>query len=115
MVCSRDIDFIEDRSTTLDKVMSTDLLTAQESTSLEACNKVMQEGKKGKLPIVNHNFELVSLISRQDLSKRRDFPNASTDKATKQVSFHSWLSFLTFILMLAVAASCGRRCRHSPS
>jgi IMP dehydrogenase len=110
MVCSRDIDFIEDRSTTLDKVMSVDLLTAQESTSLEACNKVMQEGKKGKLPIVNQNGELVSLISRQDLSKRRDFPNASTDKATKQVS--PWELQHNSLLIHPGVATCWCRCGH---
>lgn len=84
IVSNRDIDFIEDRSTKLRDVMSKDLITAREGVSLSEANKILRESKKGKLPIVNARGEFVSLISRRDLLKNRDFPHASKD-ANKQL------------------------------
>jgi IMP dehydrogenase len=84
IVSNRDIDFIEDRSTKLSTVMSTDLITAPEGVSLSEANKILRESKKGKLPIVNARGEFLSLISRRDLVKNRDFPHASKD-ANKQL------------------------------
>ena len=80
IVSSRDIDFVEDRSTKLSQVMSTELITAQEGVSLREANELLRQAKKGKLPVVNAGGELVALISRTDLKKARDFPNATYDE-----------------------------------
>lgn len=79
MVSNRDIDFIEDRSVKLADVMTTQLTTAKEGVSLKEANQILKKSKRGKLPIVNSADELVALISRRDLLKNRDFPNASKD------------------------------------
>jgi len=81
IVTNRDIDFEQDRSKVLSEVMTTNLVTAPEGVSLSEANKILRESKKGKLPVVDKNFHLVSLVSRNDLVKNRDYPDASKDSS----------------------------------
>lgn len=80
IVTNRDIDYVEDRQIKLRDVMTTDLVTAPASISLDQANEVMRQSKKGKLPVINANGEIVALISRTDIKKSRSFPFASKDK-----------------------------------
>ncbi|HEY1407072.1 MAG TPA: IMP dehydrogenase [Spirochaetota bacterium] len=79
IVSNRDIDFEKDRTRKLRDVMTTDLKTATQGISLSEANKILRESKKGKLPIVDNEGRLVSLMSRSDLLKNREFPNSSKD------------------------------------
>ncbi|KAJ1633741.1 IMP dehydrogenase [Pavlovales sp. CCMP2436] len=85
IVTTRDHDFILDRNTLVKDVMTTDVVVAEEGCSLEEANNILRDSKKGKLPIVNAHNELVSLISRKDLRKNRDYPNASKDHGNKRL------------------------------
>jgi IMP dehydrogenase len=80
IVTNRDFDFVADKSTPLSQLMTTELVVAQEGASLEEAFQLLRASKKGKLPIVNTAGELVSLISRNDLLKSRDFPQATKDE-----------------------------------
>lgn len=83
IVTSRDIDFLDHTSeTTISQIMTTGdaLVTAPASISLQDANDILEKSKKGKLPIVNDNQELVALIARTDLKKSRTFPMSSKDE-----------------------------------
>jgi IMP dehydrogenase len=74
IVTKRDVDFQEDRSVLVEDVMTKEVVTIQEPVTLAQANSRLAECKKGKLPVVNADGELVSLISRTDLRKARDYP-----------------------------------------
>lgn len=85
IVTNRDLQFEDDFSQTVDKVMVTDLITAQSGVTLIEANKILAQSKKGKLPIVDKDFNLVSMISRSDLTKNLYFPLASKLPDSKQL------------------------------
>lgn len=87
LVTSRDIDFLEDRTQPLSAVMTKreDLVTLKVGCTLEEANIKLKESKKGRLPVVDSEFKLISLVSRKDLNKNQDWPLASKDHTTKQL------------------------------
>lgn len=84
LVTSRDVDFIDDRSQKLSELMVplSDLIVGTYPCTLEQANKTLKSAKLGTLPIVNEVGNLVSLVTRMDLVKNRDYPNALKDPET---------------------------------
>ncbi|KAH7403221.1 IMP dehydrogenase/GMP reductase [Cadophora sp. MPI-SDFR-AT-0126] len=85
IVTNRDIQFEDDDSQLVSAVMVTDLVTAAAGTTLLEANKILAKSKKGKLPIVDTQGNLVSMISRSDLTKNLHFPLASKLPDSKQL------------------------------
>jgi IMP dehydrogenase len=85
LVTNRDIDLEKDRSRKLEEVMTRDLLWARKGVSLEEANQILRRSKKGKLPIVDEEGRLLALVTRSDLIKNREFPDATKDTVTKRL------------------------------
>ena len=85
MVTTRDIQFHPTLSDPVTAVMSSDLVTAPDGTTLLEANDVLRKSKKGKLPIVDSSYNLVSLLSRSDLMKNLHYPLASKLPHSKQL------------------------------
>ena len=84
IVTSRDTQF-EEPGTLLSSVMTTSLVTAQEGITLKEANAILRTSKKGKLPIVDSEGRLKSLLSRSDLLKTQSYPLASKRPDSKQL------------------------------
>ena len=65
--------------------MTTDLVTARTGISLSEANDILRKSKKGKLPVVDTDGNLVSLVSRADLMKNLHYPLASKLPDSKQL------------------------------
>lgn len=85
MITTRDIQFHPSLDDPVTAVMSTDLVTAPSGTTLSEANAVLSKSKKGKLPIVDANGYLISLLSRSDLMKNLHYPLASKLPHSKQL------------------------------
>ncbi len=84
IVTSRDVQF-QPRSVRLADVMTTSLITASEGVTLFDANDILRDSKKGKLPIVDAQGRLVSLLARSDLLKNQIYPLASKIPESKQL------------------------------
>lgn len=85
IVTSRDVQFHDNDASKVSEVMTTDLIVGQKGIDLTKGNELLRASKKGKLPIVDDNGNLVSLISLTDLQKNQSYPLASKSFDSKQL------------------------------
>lgn len=80
IITNRDMRFISDMSSIVRDVMTAaPLVTAKEGTTLEDAEKVLQQHKIEKLPIVNDADKLIGLITIKDIEKKKQYPYANKD------------------------------------
>lgn len=80
IITNRDLRFIQDYSLKIDEVMTKEeLVTASVGTTLEEAEKILQQYKIEKLPIVDDQGILKGLITIKDIEKVIEFPNAAKD------------------------------------
>jgi IMP dehydrogenase len=81
IVTNRDLRFEPNMDKKLGSIMTRgNLITAEIGTTLEEAEKLLQEFKVEKLPIVDESYKLVGLITFKDIEKKKNFPNACKDK-----------------------------------
>ena len=56
-----------------------ELLVAKEGISLEDAHTMLEESKHSKLIVVDNEGNLFAMVTRRDLEKRQDFPDATLD------------------------------------
>lgn len=81
IITNRDLRFIQDYSTKISDVMTKEnLITAPVGTTLEEAEKILQQYKVEKLPLVDENGVLKGLITIKDIEKVIEFPNSAKDE-----------------------------------
>ncbi|MUV37958.1 IMP dehydrogenase [Lentibacillus sp. JNUCC-1] len=81
ILTNRDLKFIEDYSMATSEVMTKEnLITAPVGTTLKEAEKLLQQHKIEKLPLVDDNQILKGLITIKDIEKVIEFPNAAKDE-----------------------------------
>eukprot|EP00928_Gymnodinium_smaydae_P080648 TRINITY_DN64304_c0_g1_i1.p1 TRINITY_DN64304_c0_g1~~TRINITY_DN64304_c0_g1_i1.p1 ORF type:complete len:520 (+),score=98.74 TRINITY_DN64304_c0_g1_i1:99-1658(+) len=79
IVTSRDLEVVENQRTPISKVMVKDVFSAKEPLSLVEAREKLKFAKVGKLLVVDEEDRFVSMVTRADLKKIRDYPCASRD------------------------------------
>lgn len=80
IITNRDLRFENDNERKVEEVMtSTNLITAKEGTSLQQAERILQDHKIEKLPVVGENGKLVGLITYRDIIKVSENPQANKD------------------------------------
>ncbi len=81
IVTNRDLMFEADPDRLLTEVMTAEgLVTAPVGTTLEQAERILNEHKIEKLPVVDNGRTLRGLITLKDITKKRQFPNAAKDE-----------------------------------
>ncbi len=80
IITNRDLRFEKEDQKTVGEVMTSEhLVTAEERTTMEEAEEILQANKIEKLPVVRKDGTLLGLITYRDISKKRNKPNANKD------------------------------------
>ncbi|MEI6185156.1 MAG: IMP dehydrogenase, partial [Bacteroidota bacterium] len=81
ILTNRDLRFeVNNKSKKISEVMtSTNIITAPEGTNLAMAEKILQQYKIEKLPVVSKQGKLVGLITYRDILQLRNYPDAVKD------------------------------------
>ncbi|MDA8131666.1 MAG: IMP dehydrogenase [Elusimicrobia bacterium] len=81
LLTNRDLRFLKDLDKKVSSAMTTKLVTARPGTTIEQAERLLQEHRIEKLPLVDRNGALKGLITVRDILNRKQYPDACKDKA----------------------------------
>jgi IMP dehydrogenase len=79
IVTNRDLRFENNRAKKITEVMTTNLITTNHQTTLQAAARILQKHKIEKLPMIDESGKLIGLITYKDITKTKDRPNSCKD------------------------------------
>lgn len=79
IITNRDLRFEKNMNKPVKELMTTKVVTLKNGSTLEKAEKVLQEHRIEKLPIVDENNKLIGLITYKDIIKSKTRPNACLD------------------------------------
>jgi IMP dehydrogenase len=79
IVTNRDLRFENNHARKITEVMTTNLITTNHQTNLDAAARILQKHKIEKLPMIDENGKLIGLITYKDITKAKDRPNSCKD------------------------------------
>jgi inosine-5''-monophosphate dehydrogenase len=80
IVTNRDLRFVTDWASPVAEVMTDDeLVTAKKGTSLEEAERILQQHRIEKLPLVDDAGRLSGLITIKDIENVKQYPNSAKD------------------------------------
>lgn len=81
IITNRDVKYQENLQMKVEELMTKEhLVTSDKETNLEQAKKILLENRIEKLPIVDHDFKLVGLITIKDIDNQLEYPQANKDK-----------------------------------
>jgi IMP dehydrogenase len=80
IITRRDITFETNHKSKISDLMSKNVITAKEGTTIEQAKQILHNHRIEKLPVVDSNNRIVGLITSKDILKMDQFPYASKDK-----------------------------------
>ena len=80
IVTNRDLRFENNGKRKITEVMTTNLITTNHKTNLEAAARILQKHKIEKLPMVDDMGKLIGLITYKDITKTKDRPSSCKDE-----------------------------------
>jgi len=79
IITKRDLRFQKKLTQSVSKVMTRELITTHQSTSLKEAENILQKNRIEKLPIIDDSNYLIGLITYRDIMKLKEQPKASKD------------------------------------
>jgi IMP dehydrogenase len=79
LLTNRDLRFLKDLGKKVSTAMTTKLVTARPGTTMEQAEKLLQQHRIEKLPLIGRNGELKGLITVRDILNTRQYPDACKD------------------------------------